>query len=206
MLGAWLTVQLSVLSMLAGLVLAVLVAVGKLSGPKPVKWVVSTYIEVIRNTPFLVQIFLVFFGLPALGLRLSPTHAALLAMTVNIGAYAGEIIRAGIQSIDRGQIEAGRALGLSPSQIFRNVVFRPGMRAIYPALSSQYILLMLQSSVVSAISAEELTSIAYNIQSQTFTSFEVYLVTTGMYLGLTLLFSSAFALIGRLAFSYPTAR
>lgn len=204
--GALLTVQLSVLSMALGLVLAVGVATAKMSGPRPLRIAVNAYIEVIRNTPFLIQIFIVFFGLPSLGLRLTPTTAALTAMVINIGAYAGEIIRAGLESIGKGQIEAAKALGLNGFQTFRFVVFRPAMRAVYPALTSQYILLMLQSSVVSVVSAEELTSVAYNIQAVTFTSFEVYLVTTGIYLILTLLFSAAFAAIGRAAFSYPVSR
>lgn len=204
--GAWLTAQLSVVSMVIGLALAIPLAVAKSSGPRPLRMAVSVYVEVIRNTPFLIQIFLIFFGLPSLGLRLTPATAALLAMVVNISAYASEIIRAGLESIGKGQIEASRALGLNGFQTFTHVMLRPALRAIYPALTSQYILLMLQSSVVSAVSAEELTSAAYNIQAVTFTSFEVYLVTTGIYLALTLLFSLAFSIIGRMAFSYPMSR
>ena len=111
--GAWLTIQLSLGAMLLGLIVAILCALGKTSGPKPVRWLINAYIEVIRNTPFLVQIFLIFFGLPSLGLRLSPDVAALIAMVVNVGAYATEIIRAGIESIHKGQIEAGLALCLA---------------------------------------------------------------------------------------------
>ena len=109
--GTWLTIQLSAAAMLIGLVVAILGALGKTAGPRPVRWLIDAYIEVIRNTPFLVQIFLIFFGLPALGLRLSANEAALLAMVVNVGAYATEIIRAGIESIRKGQIEAGRGAG-----------------------------------------------------------------------------------------------
>jgi len=204
--GTWLTIQLSAAAMLIGLVVAILGALGKTAGPRPVRWLIDAYIEVIRNTPFLVQIFLIFFGLPALGLRLSANEAALVAMVVNVGAYATEIIRAGIESISKGQIEAGAALGLKRLQVFRYVVLKPALRAVYPALTSQFILLMLSSSIVSAISAEELTSMANNIQSRTFRSFEIYIVVTIIYLGLSLLFSTVFAAIQRVAFAYPDRR
>ncbi|WP_372396310.1 amino acid ABC transporter permease [Azospirillum sp. HJ39] len=204
--GAWLTVRLSLSAMVIGLAVAILCALGKTSGPKPVRWLINAYIEIIRNTPFLVQIFLIFFGLPTVGLRLSPDVAALIAMVVNVGAYATEIIRAGIESIHKGQVEAGLALGLRPLQVFRHVVLKPALRTVYPALTSQFILLMLSSSVVSAISADELTSVANNIQSQTFRSFEIYIVVTLIYLVLAMLFSALFAGIYRLAFAYTVDR
>ncbi|WP_207458910.1 amino acid ABC transporter permease [Azospirillum sp. SYSU D00513] len=204
--GALLTIRLSAMAMVIGLVVGVLCALGKTSGPRPVRWLINAYIEIVRNTPFLVQIFLIFFGLPAAGIRLSPDMAALVAMVFNVGAYAAEIIRAGIESIQKGQIEAGMALGMKPLQVFRYIVLKPALRTVYPALTSQFILLMLSSSVVSAISAEELTSIANNIQSQTFRAFEVYIVVTGLYLLLSLMFSAVFAGIYRLAFAYATDR
>jgi polar amino acid transport system permease protein len=204
--GAWLTIQLSAAAMAIGLVVAILGALGKTAGPKPVRWLIDAYIEIIRNTPFLVQIFIIFFGLPALGLRLSANQAALFAMVVNVGAYATEIIRAGIESINKGQIEAGLALGMRWMQVFRYIILKPALRTVYPALTSQFILLMLSSSIVSAISAEELTSTANNIQSRTFRSFEIYIVVTLVYLGLSLAFSAVFAAIQRVAFAYPQSR
>jgi polar amino acid transport system permease protein len=204
--GAWLTIQLSASAMAIGLVVAIACALGKTAGPRPVRWLVNAYIEAIRNTPFLVQIFIIFFGLPSLGLRLSANQAALLAMVVNVGAYATEIIRAGIESIHKGQIEAGLALGLKWLQVFRYVVLRPALRAVYPALTSQFILLMLSSSICSAISAEELASAANDIQSRTFRSFEIYIVVTGMYLVMSLMFSMLFEAINRAAFAYPDRR
>ena len=204
--GTWLTIQLSISAMIIGLAVAIVCAWAKTAGPRPARWAVDIYVEAIRNTPFLVQIFFIFFGLPAIGLRLSADSAALLAMVINVGAYATEIIRAGIEAIGTGQIEAGRALGLKPLQIFRYIVLKPALRIVYPALTSQFIILMLTSSVVSAISADDLTSVANNIQSLTFTSFEVYLVVTAIYLALSLAFSALFASIDRLAFSYPDRR
>jgi polar amino acid transport system permease protein len=204
--GCWLTIQLSVVSMVLGLLVAVAGALGKTMGPRPIRWLVDIYVEVIRNTPFLVQIFLIFFGLPRAGIMMSSNQAALLAMVVNVGAYATEIVRAGIESIGRGQIEAGLALGLSPLQVFRYVVLFPAISTVYPALSSQFILLMLNSSVVSTISAQELTATANDLQSRTFRSFEIYIVVTGIYLALSMLFSGVFGGIHRAVFARPGGR
>ena len=204
--GCWLTIQLSAAAMLLGLLVAVFGALGKTMGPKPVRWAVDAYVEVIRNTPFLVQIFLIFFGLPRAGIRMDSNQAALLAMVVNVGAYATEIVRAGIEGISRGQIEAGLALGLRPLQVFRYVVLFRALSIVYPALSSQFILLMLSSSVVSTISAQELTATANDLQSRTFRSFEIYIVVTGIYLALSMLFSAAFGGIHRTVFARSASR
>ncbi|QHI99503.1 ABC transporter permease subunit [Xylophilus rhododendri] len=201
--GTWTTLQLSFLAMLFGLVVAVLCAWGKTAGPKPLRWLINAYIELIRNTPFLVQLFFFFFALPAIGLRWSPYTAALTALVVNLGAYAAEIIRAGIESIPKGQIEAGLALNLKRWEIFRFVIIKPALRAIYPALTSQFILLMLSSAVVSVISADDLTSVAANLQSQTFRSFEIYIVVAGIYLLLSLAFSAFFKLVFNATLNYP---
>jgi polar amino acid transport system permease protein len=204
--GTWTTIQLSLSAMLIGLVVAIACAWAKTSGPAPLRWAVNAYIEVIRNTPFLVQLFFFFFALPTLGLRWSAHTAALTAMVVNLGAYATEIIRAGIESIPKGQIEAGLALNLKRHQIFRFVILKPALKAIYPALTSQFILLMLSSAVVSAISADDLTSVASNLQSQTFRSFEIYIVVAVIYLGLAMAFSALFRLIYQWALDYPDRR
>lgn len=201
--GVWITVRLSLSAMALGLLLAIVCAWGKASGPAPLRWAVSVYVESIRNTPFLVQLSFFFFALPSVGLRWSPHTAALVAMTVNLGAYATEIIRAGIEAIPRGQIEAALALNLRAHQIFARIVLKPALRAIFPALSSQFILLMLSSSVVSVISADDLTSVAANLQSQTFRSFEIYIVVTLLYLALASGFSAFFALLYRRWLFYP---
>lgn len=204
--GAWLTVRQSMMAMILGLVVSVLGAVGKTSGIRPLRFLIDIYVEVIRNTPFLIQIFFIYFGLPAVGLSMSPDSAALLALVINVGAYGTEIIRSGIESIPRGQIEAGRALGLNPVQIFRYVVIRPALRNIYPSLTSQFIYLMLTSSVVSVISASDLASAGADLNARTFASFEIYLVLTIMYFLLALGFSTVFGVIRRVFFDYPAGR
>jgi polar amino acid transport system permease protein len=191
LVGAWLTIQLSASAMALGLGLAILCAYGASAGPRPVRWLIAAYVELIRNTPFLVQIFIIYFSLPVIGLRLTANSAALLAMTVNLGAYAAEIVRAGIEAIPRGQVEAARALGFRRLQIFRFVILFPALQTVYPALASQFILLMLASSVVSTISAVELTAITNSLQSTTFRSFEFYFVATGLYLAMSLGFRAS---------------
>jgi polar amino acid transport system permease protein len=132
LLGAWLTIKLSAGAMVLGLMVGIACAEAKNSRFPMLRAVVQAYVEAIRNTPFLVQLLLIYLGLPTIGIRLLPSEAALLAMVVNVGAYATEIVRAGIESVPRQQIEAGRALGLNSWQIFRFVVLMPAMRAVFP--------------------------------------------------------------------------
>jgi len=184
--GAWLTIRLSALAMMIGLIVATVCAYAKAAGPSPIRWAIAAYIELIRNTPFLVQIFIIYFSLPTLGISVDANEAALAAMVVNFGAYGTEILRAGIESIGHGQIEAAKALGLTRLQTFRYVVLFPALKTVFPALASQFILLMLASSVVSAISAVELTAVTNSLQSTTFRPFEFYFVATGLYLAMAL--------------------
>jgi polar amino acid transport system permease protein len=196
--GLLLTIKLSLVSMVFGMVIATACAFAASYGSKALQRAVLAYVEFIRNTPFLVQLFVVYLGLPSLGIRLQAEHAAILAMAINVGAYGGEIIRAGIESIPRGQVEAGKVLGLRPLQIFRLIIFKQALIAIYPALTSQFILLMLGSSIVSAIAVEELTATANTIQSRTFRTFEVYFIVTLIYMALSLAFRVAFYMIHKL--------
>jgi len=201
--GTWLTIQLTVFAIVFGLALGIGCAAGRGSRFKAVRILAGTYVELIRNTPFIIQLFFVFFGLPALGVKMTETTAAFLAMTLNLGAYSAEIVRAGIQAIPKGHIEAGLSLALSRWQIFRHIVIVPALQKVYPALSSQFIIVMLGSAVVSQISAEELTFAANFIQSRNFRSFEVYFVVTGMYLLLAIGFRQLFNLAGRRFFAHP---
>jgi polar amino acid transport system permease protein len=184
--GARLTIELSALAMTIGLAMATVCVYAKTAGPGPLRRAVATYVEVIRNTPFLVQIFIIYFSLPTLGISVGANEAALAAMVVNFGAYGTEILRAGIESIGQGQIDAAQALGLSRLQTFRYVVLFPALKTVFPALASQFILLMLASSVVSAISAVELTAVTNSLVSTTFRPFEFYFVATGLYLVMAL--------------------
>lgn len=166
-------------------------------------FLVTAFVEIVRNTPFLVQIFFVFFALPLAGIRLNPTMTAVIALGVNGGAYAIEIIRGGVESIPKGQTEAGLALGLHSHEVFRLIVLTPALRAIYPSLASQFILLTLTTAICTSISAYELTSVGQRIEAETFRSFEVYFTLTGIYLVISLVTMWILAGIGRWAFSYP---
>jgi polar amino acid transport system permease protein len=193
---------------ISGMLLAMVIGVGgvvtRSSRFRALRTATLAFIEVIRNTPFLVQIFFLFFALPQLGLKLNPTTTAIIALGVNGGAYAIEIIRGGVQSIHKGQTEAGLALGLHKAQVFRLIVLKPALRAIYPALTGQFILLTLTSSICSSIAAYELTSVAQRIESDTFRSFEVYFTITLMYLAISWILMTGFAVVSRQYFSYPT--
>ncbi len=180
--GALLTIELSVGALGLGFALAIVLAFLRTSGPGWLRKVITIYVEVIRNTPFLVQLFIIYFSLPAIGVRLDAVTAALVGMSINFSGYATEIVRSGIEAVPRSQIEAGHSLGLTRLQIFRHIVAFPALRTVYPALASQFILLMLGSSVVASISAEELTAVTNTLQSTTFRSFEFYFVATAMYL------------------------
>jgi len=198
--GAFATIELSAGAMTIGLAIGIVCAVLKAQGPPKIRLLVNGYVEIIRNTPLLVQCFFVFFGLPSLGIHLTAGQAALIALSVNLGAYATEIIRAGVESIHRGQIEAGVSLALTRTQVFRHVILFPALKNVYPALASQFILLLLGSSVVSQISAQELFYTAAFIDSRTFLSFEIYLVVILTYLVLALLFRSVLGLLYKMLF------
>lgn len=191
--GAWLTLQLSLACMAIGLVIGIACATAATFGGRWARRGVRVYVEAIRNTPFLIQLFLIFFGLPSLGLALDPVVAALVGMSVNCGAYTTEIVRAGILAVPPGQVEAARALALRTSQIIRHVVLFPALRQAAPALSSQFVLVMLGSSVVSTISAEELSARGHILETETFRPFEVYLVVAAIYLVMALALKVAFA-------------
>lgn len=180
--GAALTLWLTVRAIVLGTLIAIVGAWAKTTGPKWLKAVFGVYVEVIRNTPFLLQLFFFFFGLPSLGIYLTPNEAALLTMVVNLGAYATEIIRAGVEAIPHGQTEAGAALGFGPIHLFLLIVLVPALQLIYPPLAGQYTMILLGSSLAAAISANELTSAANVLSSQTFRTLETYIVVTFMYL------------------------
>ena len=195
--GLWVTIQLTVMATVGGVALGIFGAALRSGKPSTLSRIWGVYVELIRNTPFVVQLFFIVFGLPNLGLKLTAGEAALLAMLINLGAYSTEIIRAGIQVTPKGQWEAGRGLGLTRTQTFIRGVLPPSMKRIYPALVSQCIIVMLGSSVVSQVSYEELTFAANLIQSRTFLSFEVYLVTTLMYLALSIAMRQLLLAAGR---------
>ena len=198
--GIGVTLVLTVVTMVAGLAIGAAGAAARVYGRVWLAAPIAGYVEVIRNTPLIVQLFIIFFGLPGFGVRLEPMPAAIVGLAVNLGAYATEIIRAGLEAVPRTQVEAGYALGLSGVQVFRHVVLAPAIRIVYPALTSQFVLMLLATSVASQITAPDLFHVASIIQSRTFRDFEVYAVVAAVYLAMALAFKLLFAVIEQVAF------
>jgi polar amino acid transport system permease protein len=183
---AW-TLALTVIASVIGVLLGIACAWARTYGSAWLRFIVGGYVELIRNTPFIVQLFFIFFGLPAAGFRLSPETASIIAMVVNLGAYATEIIRAGIEATPKGQFEAALSLALNRLQTFVYVVLPPALKKVWPALVSQIIIVMLGSAVCGQISVEDLSFAANLIQSRNFRAFEAFIVATLIYLGLSIL-------------------
>jgi len=183
---AW-TLGLTAIGTAIGMVVGVACAWSRANGPGWLRWIVGAYVELIRNTPFIVQLFFIFFGLPAAGFKLSPATASIITMVLNLGAYATEIIRAGIEATPKGQIEAAVSLALNRMQVFLRVVLPPALKKVWPAMTSQIIIVMLGSAVCSQISTEELSYAANLIQSRNFRAFEAFIVAALIYLGLSVL-------------------
>ena len=193
---AW-TLGLTTVSATLGLMLGIVCAWVRTQGPAWLKPVVGAYVELIRNTPFIVQLFFIFFGLPAAGVRLSAEWASVIAMVINLGAYSTEIVRAGIQATPRGQVEAALSLALSRWQAFTHVVLPPALQRVWPALVSQIIIVMLGSAVCGQISTEELSYAANLIQSRNFRAFEAFMVAAALYLMLSIATRAVLNRLGR---------
>ena len=198
--GVILTIELSATSIALGMLGAVGLSAARELGPRPVRWLIDGYIEVIRNTPLLVQLLMLYFGLPLFGIKMGAPSATILGMSCNLAAYAAEIMRAGVGSVHKSQTEAGLSLALTPRQVMQYVVLPPAIAKVWPALSGQFILLMLASSISSFISTEELSGTASLIEQKTFRSFEAYIVVTILYLALAVLFKVTLYGIGKFAF------
>jgi polar amino acid transport system permease protein len=194
--GVAYTVSLTAISAIVGLMLGIVCAWLRVYGSGFAKSFAATYVELIRNTPFIVQLFFIFFGLPGLGVRLSAESASVLAMVINLGAYAAEIIRAGIQATPQGQIDAARSIALKPMQIFQHIVLPQALQKTWPAMVSQIIIVMLGSAVCGQISTQELSFAANLIQSRNFRAFEAFIIATVLYLALSIILRACLNWLG----------
>ena len=199
--GVWLTLRMSVATIVFGFVLGTVLAVVRTQGLVWGRLAVTWYVDVIRNTPLVIQAFWLFFGLAAMQVRIPAMAAAVIALVINVSAYTTEIVRAGMESVPKGQVEAASCLALSRWQVLRLVILPQAVERMYPALISQFVLMMLATSIMSQISAEELTAIGYRIQSETFRGFEIYIVIAIVYLILSWLLRLSMAGIGSVAFA-----
>ncbi|WP_419787094.1 amino acid ABC transporter permease [Pseudodesulfovibrio sp.] len=203
--GAVMTLLLTVLASAVGVGAGILGAVSRAWKLRILSPVYTVYVECIRNTPFLVQLYFIFFGLPAMGVKLNGWEASFLAMALNLGAYSTEIIRAGVMTVPTGQLEAAESLAFSRWQTFRFIMLRPALKSVWPALCSQIIIVMLGSSVCSQVAAQELTYVANLIQSRTFRAFEIYAFSTLVYLMLAILVRRGLQIFGRRVIDRRTA-
>ncbi len=201
--AAGITLEVTLMAFALALILGLLAALASISNASALRAIASVYIEVIRNTPILLQIFIVFFGLPSMGITLDALSAGVIALGVNVGAYLAEVFRAGIQSVPRGQREAASILGLGRSQIFMEVVLPQAARAVYPAIVNNLIQLLLGTSLLSAIALPELTGTATVINSRTLLYIQTFTVTLIAYLVLSNALSWIAGLIGKRAFHPP---
>ncbi|TAM52226.1 MAG: amino acid ABC transporter permease [Paraburkholderia sp.] len=183
--ASWLTLQVTVLSFVLAVALGMLTALASVSMLGALRFIARAYVEIIRNTPVLLQIFIVFFGLPSAGIALDAYWAGVIALGLNVGAYLSEVFRAGIQSVPRGQLEAAAILGLERAQIFTQIVLPQAARAVYPAIVNYLIQLLLGTSLLSAIALPELTGTATVINSRTLFYVQTFAVTLAAYLVLS---------------------
>ena len=185
--GAGVTIEITAIAVGLGFIFGLITSVCRLSGVKVLQVIAVCYVNIIRGTPMLVQIFLIYFALPmVIGERINPFVAAVAACSINSGAYVSEIFRAGIQSVDKGQMEAGRSLGLSWMQTMRYVILPQAFKHVIPPLGNEFISMTKETSLVSVIGFEELTRRGQLIIAKTYGSFEIWLTVAAIYLVMTL--------------------
>lgn len=196
--GAWITVEITAMSVGCGFLIGMFVSLANLSSLLPVRLLAKCYVDIIRGTPLLVQIFLIYFALPMItGERIEPFIAAVTACSINSGAYVSEIFRAGIQSIDKGQMEAGRSLGMSWGQTMRYIIMPQAFKRIIPPLGNEFIAMLKDSSLVSVIGFEELTRRGQLIIAKTYGSFEIWSTVAIIYLIMTVTISQLVSYLER---------
>jgi polar amino acid transport system permease protein len=189
-MGAGITIKITALSVGLGMIIGMFVGIARISHVRPLRLLAAVYVDFLRGTPLLVQIFLIYFALPLLlDQRVDPFVAAITACGINSGAYVAEIFRAGIQAIDKGQMEAGRSLGMTWVQTMRYIIVPQAFKNIIPPLGNEFIALLKDSSLVSVIGFEELTRRGQLIIARTYGSLEIWLSVAVIYLVMTLAIS-----------------
>jgi polar amino acid transport system permease protein len=198
--GAWLSLQIAFVAFFVGATLGLFGALGRVYGPRAVQRAIGAYVTFLTNTPALVQIFFLYYALPDLGVLLDPLTCVLIGLVLNSAAYLTEILRAGVVSVRRAEIEAAQTLNMSRTQIVRHVMLPHIARTIYAPLSNFFIILVLGSSLAGLFGVEELTGRAINISTVNLRTIETFSVVAAIYVAITLLASLTLAAIGRYAF------
>lgn len=195
--GLTITIEVSLFAIVVGLVIATITATARLGGVAPLRWLFAGYVEVFRNTPLLVQILVVFLAPSELGFRLDGVQTLAVCLAINNGAYMSEIVRGGLQSVAKGQMEAAASLGLGRPRTFLEIVLPQAIRTVYPAMSNQFISVILSSSLGAIIGAPELTNQVLTVNSQTYRTVELLLFLAIAYGLLSYLVVRTTRLIGR---------
>lgn len=183
--GAKFTIFIAFFTVLIGVMLGVVLALMKLSKKKILNLIATAYVEFIRGTPLLVQLYIVFYGLPHIGINLPEFVAGIIALSVNSAAYVAEIIRAGIQAVDKGQMEAARSLGMPPGMAMRYIIIPQAIKNILPALGNEFIVVIKESSIASIIGIHELMYNADTVRGNTFQPFAPLIVAAIIYFLMT---------------------
>lgn len=183
--GSKITIVISILTVIFGVIFGTLLALMKISGSKILKVIASSYIEIIRGTPLLVQLYIIYYGLPVIGIELPDFMAGVITLSINSGAYVAEIIRAGIEAVDRGQMEAARSLGMTKAMAMRHIIIPQAFKNILPALGNEFIVVIKESSIVSIIGIHELMYNADTVRGNTYQPFEPLISAAVIYFVLT---------------------
>ncbi|AND83930.1 ectoine/hydroxyectoine ABC transporter permease subunit EhuC [Clostridium tyrobutyricum] len=195
--GSVMTVELTVITIILGSILGILLALLRLSNNLVLKYVSNFYTWIFRGTPLLLQLFFFYYGLPFIGIELTPFTAAVIGLALNCGAYMAEIIRGGIQSIDQGQFEAAKALGFSYTQTMKRIILPQTFKVIIPPVGNEFISILKDTSLVSTIAMVELMRSAQQIYATSFDPISVFLTAAVFYLIMTTVFTTVFGIIER---------
>lgn len=183
------TLKVSLIALLVGLILGIVICLAKISTFKVLNIIAAVYVEVIRNTPILVQIMIIYFALPEIGISFTPFMSAIIALSINSGAYVSEIFRSGILAIDKGQMEAGRSLGLNYFQTMKSIILPQALKNSLPALGNEFISLVKESSIVYFVGVADIMFTANTVKNATYQTFGPYLVAAAIYFIITSILS-----------------
>lgn len=183
--AALVTIQCSAVAVLFGTLLGIFIGALRVTPIKPLRTITAAYIYIIRGTPLLIQLFLIYFGLPSLGINLSAFASGVIGLSINSSGYMGEIVRGGIEAIPKGQWEAGRVLGLSYGKTMRYIILPQAVRNMLPAFGNEFVTLIKESSLLSTLAISELTMVGQQVRSATYASFETFIAVGLIYLVMT---------------------
>ncbi|MCI6260219.1 amino acid ABC transporter permease [Pyramidobacter sp. SM-530-WT-4B] len=193
--GVCVTIQASFLGVLFGSALGIFIGSFRVMPFKPLRYLMATYIYVLRGTPLMIQLFLIYFGLPALGVNLDAATAGILGIGINSSGYVGEIVRGGIEGVPKGQWEAAKMLGLSYWQTMKSIILPQAIRHMLPAIGNEFVTLIKESSLLSVLAISDLTMVGQQVRSVTYASFETFIFVALVYLVLTSVTSGALQLL-----------